>query len=389
VAGVVAAVVGIENFSPPPASEPAAPAPSHGVGQSTVTQPSPSAADIHLPNAASLAPSKLRGVRVLDLSFAGADDGWALASADCVRGAGRCTALLRTTDGSSWRSMPGAAFNVSGVKGCAYPCVAHLRFADDRVGYAYGSSAFLMTIDGGATWQRQPGGAEFLETLDGNVVRVVSDGSGCPGPCNVGVQTAPIGSSRWTTAHLAQNPVSGAGLAFARGGSDAYLLVKRNPAGGAVNQTSTLYRSSNDGHAWQASGEPCPQSGAEVDSIALAAAAAGRVSVLCTTRQAPSRRFVATSGDHGRTFSARPGTVAAAAADQLAGDPATVLLAAGDGLVRSADGGRSWQAVVRPSGVIGFVGFESAQVGRVVADGGRSIWTTRDAGRSWHRFAPG
>jgi hypothetical protein len=40
-------------------------------------------------------------------------------------------------------------------------------------------------------------------------------------------------------------------------------------------------------------------------------------------------------------------------------------------------------------GDVGFVGFESAQVGRVVADGGRSIWTTRDAGRSRHRFAPG
>jgi hypothetical protein len=36
------------------------------------------------------------------------------------------------------------------------------------------------------------------------------------------------------------------------------------------------------------------------------------------------------------------------------------------------------------SGSVTFAGFESTTVGRVVSDGGRTIWTTRDGGATWH-----
>jgi photosystem II stability/assembly factor-like uncharacterized protein len=35
------------------------------------------------------------------------------------------------------------------------------------------------------------------------------------------------------------------------------------------------------------------------------------------------------------------------------------------------------------TGEVAFVGFESDRVGRVVTGGGRTIWTTRDAGETW------
>src|SRR5207237_869181 len=80
--------------------------------------------------------------------------GSALASADCLRTTRRCTALLRTTDGLSWKSHPNTPFNVPGVQGCAAPCVRGIRFATDRVGYAFGPGAFFMTTDGAQSWRR-------------------------------------------------------------------------------------------------------------------------------------------------------------------------------------------------------------------------------------------
>jgi photosystem II stability/assembly factor-like uncharacterized protein len=391
VAAVVGGALAIEHFSTQADKSPAA-------GSPTILQ---SAAPTGLPSAPTSAPSTtpstpisldtstLHGVDILDLTFAGVDDGWALASANCVTGSGRCTALLRTTDGKTWKSMPGAAFRVAGVQNCADPCVTSIRFADDKTGYAFGPTALFMTTDGGRNWTRQPGGAQFLETLDSNVVRVVADSpSGCPGPCNVRVQTAAIGSTSWTTAQLRPGGVSASSLAFSRGGSDAYVLAEANPAGGASNETSTLYRSTDDGRTWKAAGEPCPQlQSAEVDSTAIAAAPGGRAAVLCRTRQAPQRYFVATSTDHGATFAGQPGTTPPATAEQLTGDPTTVLVTAGSGLSRSPDGGNTWQRVPGVTGQITFVGFESDQVGRAVGDSGRAIWTTRDGGVTWSKVA--
>ena len=55
------------------------------------------------------------------------------------------------------------------MKNCAGPCVKHLRFANDRVGYAYGDDALFMTNDGGRSWSPEKGGAILLESLDKNV----------------------------------------------------------------------------------------------------------------------------------------------------------------------------------------------------------------------------
>jgi photosystem II stability/assembly factor-like uncharacterized protein len=383
VGGVVLAVVGIENYhpttSPPQATNSGSPLlttvpptsarPTKSATTSETTPP-PNAGD-------------LTGVRLLDVTFVSEDTGWALASADCQSGAGRCTALLRTSDGTHWTSTDGVAFNVAGVSaGCATKCVSNIRFANDQVGYAYGPKAFFMTTDGGASWQQQPGGAIQLETLSGNVVRVTSSGTGCPGPCDVRVETSDLGSASWTDSGL--GPLSGAAVTLSRGGSDAYLLVMRNPAGGANDATSTLYRSSDNGRSWVPAGEPCPQRGGEVDSHAVAAGGDDRVSVLCTDRFAAHRRtFVATSTDAGAHFAAAPGIVPVDGPSLLSGDAGTVLVIGGlDGLARSTDGAATWALVPEISGEVTFVGFESTTVGRAVTDN-RIIWTTHDGGRTW------
>ena len=114
--------------------------------------------------------------------------------------------MVRTTDGGvTWHGMkPPPSANVPMLV-CEDPCIQDIRFATDQIGYAYGPSAFFMTTDGGVTWQRAPGGADALETLDGNVIRVVDQvGGGCVPGCDYNVETAPIGSTtRGTSVDLA------------------------------------------------------------------------------------------------------------------------------------------------------------------------------------------
>ena len=120
----------------------------------------------------------------------------------------------------------------------------------------------------------------------------------------------------------------------------------------------------------------------KIDSYMIAAGDAGRAAVLCAARAAQLTQWVATSSDHGANFTAEPGRIPAPA-ELFTGDPATVLVAAGNRAARSGDGGQTWQAIPYRMTGVSFVGFESNQVGRLVADHGTEIWTTRDGGKSW------
>lgn len=391
VAAVVGTVIGIQSYHPT-ATEPGAtvrpsvvqPPVRSPLRSTTAHPPAPSPSAPRTAESVPVGAPDLTGVKIQDLTFAD-NQGWALASAHCIHGSGRCTALLHTTDGTDWKSVTNGGFNVPGVKGCATPCVTNLRFASQSTGYAFGPSAFFMTTDGGASWQPQPGGAIALETLDGNVIRVTSPHGGCPSWCNVQVETSGIGSTTWTQATL-PGTTPGFGVQLSRGGHDAYLLFSGHPAGGSSNATSLLYRSTNDGRTWSASGEPCPQSKQEVDSTAIAAGVGDRVSVLCMTRQAPQHWHVATSVNAGAHFRTQHGELPSAPS-MLAGDPDTVLVAAGtNGMMRSADGGKTWQSIADVPGNVTWLGFESPTVGRAVTNRD-TIWRTNDGGQTWRPLA--
>ena len=384
VGAVVAGVLGVQSLHTTASKNPPQGSPGPTILQSpTQTQ---STSPSNPPTTVSGNPGALTNVKVTDLTFYGDNHGWALGSADCEIGPGRCTAMWQTTDGRNWTSMGGEQFNVAGVNACADPCVDHIRFATLQIGYAFGPSAFFMTTDGGASWQQQDGGAIQLETLDNNVIRVTGSDSGCPGPCVGGIETSAVGSTDWTPADFQPGHSTVGDVLLARGnGGYAYLLVTGHPTGGAENATSTLYRSTDKGVTWERNGEPCPQFSREDDSVAIAGGADGRVSVLCRDRMSGGQAFVATSSDAGSNFQAHGiGAFDAIEMSLLTGDPATVLVAAGHGMARSVDGGNTWQAVPDVTGDIGWVGFESQTVGRAVSADGTTIWTTRDGGATWH-----
>ena len=127
-----------------------------------------------------------------------------------------------------------------------------------------------------------------------------------------------------------------------------------------------------------------------MDSFWVAGGGADRVSVVCATRTTLQHLYVANSTDGGAHFAAQPGSIPLKSAGPLTGDAATTLvIASEDGLLRSQDGGRTWHHIADVSGGIGFVGFESTDVGRAVSSDGATIWTTRDGGSSWTPFTFG
>lgn len=340
---------------------------------SAVTAAPPAPESNKAPGRSSAQTASLRGVRVLDLTFTASDDGWALASARCTEDPSRrCTAILRSTDGISWTGQAGTPpFRVAGATGGG-PLVDHLRFATDDIGYAYGPGALFMTTNGGRQWQQQQGGALSLETADGNVVRLLSDNSG------VQVQTARIGTSDWTSRALGGHPGDGASGAFlSRTNRDVYVLLIG--VGPDDPSTASLYRSGDDGRTWQSVTSACPYPGG-YQATGVAAGADGRVAVTCRLPQTPEARL-AISVDAGAAFTDH-GSLPQRSGFLAVGPPGVYLLAL-DTLSRTTDSGGHWRSVAGIDPGFISLGFESDEIGRIVADNGTTIWTTRNGGDSW------
>jgi photosystem II stability/assembly factor-like uncharacterized protein len=299
--------------------------------------------------------------------------------------------MRRTTDGGKhWTPMKPPPITIGLPKDCSLPCADHLRFATPDVGYAFGPGAFLMTTDGGGHWMRQRGGAEALESLDGNVIRVRPVSNGCELGCAYVIETSALGSAVWTPrTHV----VFSWSIDLVRSGPYAYVLASPHFSG---NSPSTLYRSADDGSTWQITHRPCRSVGG-YRALAVSAGPSEQLTMLCTA-PVTSSGFVAVSADRGAHLRARVGTPipnALGGAANLVGDPDDALLAAlaldraRHTVYRSVDGGWSWAPVTAISGGVTWVGFESTTVGRIVSDNGRTIWTTQDAGAHWTPFSFG
>lgn len=328
----------------------------------------------------------------LDVTFGSSTDAWVLGAGACPSPSACTPMLIHSTDGGeSWSVLPTPPGYVGGSGGCnPQTCLTNVRFADATDGYLFGQNVLYMTHNAGATWQAQPDGmgAEAIETLDGNVIRVKSE---CQPGCPAVVQTAAIGSTDWTTRSL-PGTTPGDGTVLVRWHSDAYILAKGHTAGGAENATSVLFSSTDDGATWASHGEPCPQGGGgpangEVDSTALTVASDGTLDVECTVR-GEQDSFVIRSTDQGGFVRAGSEPLSASGGIFVA-EGKQILFAQGDGgvMYRSTDGGATWteDADFHLVDVV-WAGFESDTDGRMVVqaqDQGAQIWTTRDAGAHW------
>lgn len=332
---------------------------------------------------------------VQSLTWVSETHGWALVGHDeCIH---RCSErVLTTTDGAHSWSRVGT---VPGVPYCTGACASSIRFANSTYGYAFGPDLF-MSADGGRSWTLQPGPAVVgLEIAGSDVIRVSATGSGCPGPCNLAVEEAPIGSSSWTTLYSVPLQGSSHVQLVRRGPNDIYLADFQNPAGGAGDEQTTLFVSHDGGATWTARQDPCGYSGgSENDTIAIAAAPGKVVAALCIVRTGLEPDFVALSTNGAVSFVRSDPLPKNVAFEVLGATSATSIFvgtAPGSGaptLEATSDGGLEWTQVARdaPSPAAtyvasrGFLGFETTTVGRWIG-APNDIYTTVDGGLTWTR----
>jgi hypothetical protein len=378
--------------------------PSHATGRSsaTPTTTAPPTTTTTQPPGAPTTQVAPPGPLVEDLTWVSDTHGWALVGQGTC-GQTACADVLTTTDGGSvWNQIGSIAATLSDCVGCGTPGVSHIRFANDLDGYAFGPDLFV-TTDGGITWSQEDGPyVAALEPAGGTIMRVAYNGTGCPGPCDLTIQTAPAGADVWRSL---TTPFQGDAVQLVRQGlDDAYVAVFENPAGGAGSAHATLMISDDDGATWSTRADPCVDVGGdEYDTAALAAAPGPALAVLCQDRFQQLNVYVAVSLDGGAQFVQRPLIPAVSGSEELAMTSASSIFVAfssspGTGttqyiLLSSADGGGSWQQAASdteesagnpPPPDSTFLGFESSLVGRWVV-GGDILWQTADGGGQWVR----
>ncbi len=332
------------------------------------------------------------GFLARDLTFVSADQGWLLGTAPCA--SAPCTSIVRTTDGGrTWVGIPAPRAGLASVgqNGCGDgPCVWGLRFANPSVGYAFGPNSLYLTVNSGATWQKQSVQADAIEIANGTALRVSHTTVGCPPGCTYRISSAPVGSTAWH-AIATSTALTGNQVRLLRTGHHAYLEVYQNPAGGSENAHPTLLTSSDDGNHWTVHADPCgTHGGIEADSHDMAVAADGSLTLLCEQRD-DGASFVVTSTNGGASFGPQrstPGTYADAVGAASAG---TLLVSVNGTLYRSTNAGTNWTNVASgtvaasPDDSSGVIGFESGTVGRWVP-GADSVLTTTNAGASWTSY---
>lgn len=342
---------------------------------------------------------------VLGASFVGDRDGWVLTDAGCAEGSNdTCVQVLRSSDGGArWSrvsSLPGR--HGPGQDGCSSGCVDQVVFTDDQTGYLWGPSTLLMSTDGGQHWTGEPGGADGLVIAGRTAIRLVSEHGGCGGPCDVRVQTAPVGSSAWATVRLPGEPLdSGTLRLLALPGGRAFLESSQGPAGSLYSVR--YFVSADAGRNWVEHPDPCRGAGTAAAGAPMASSqmsagpADGSLSIVCTSGGA-TKTVITTSTDGGLTFSGSPpldatphgnplGAIGAVSSQVLLtqGDPA------GSGLFRSTNRGRTWRLVapVSGDGSVNAPVSTDARTGYLISPDSRTLWITHDAGQTWtaHRFA--
>jgi len=388
VAGALAlAACGTASSPSPPAGPPSVSRPAGSSAPARPLSPSPSPGS----------PGSVAGFRVLSMSFVSDLRGFALGTVGCH--AGRCVALLGTSDGgSSWRQLTAptrAAGGVDSTCPAGQPCVQQVRFATPLTGYAYDPS-LLVTTDGGLRWHRLRGAyVSSLETAGGTVVRVASAGTGCSG-MRYQVDAAAVGSTAWRA--LPAPPILQiCPPVLYRQGERLVLAGYGNPAGG-VRATAQIARSADGGQAWASGPDHCGGTDGYASTVALAPP---DVLVLLCQHQMPGATgafgpaWVRVSANGGASFgpgqivpsrpAAAPGTILRY---QLAAASAGRLLVVetsqhGSRVLLTSDGGRNWSAPLSltAAGAVVLVGYQDPVTARIAQAG--TVWTTTDGGRTW------
>lgn len=334
-------------------------------------------------------PSPPAGFLAVDLNFVSDSWGWALGAAPCPGGP-QCAAILHTTDsGATWGSIPAPHAMVQNGNGridCLHSatCVGSLRFGAGTAGYAYGPALFH-TLDGGQTWEAEPGSLPILdlEYAGRAVFRLLGYGQtgDCFGGCRL--QRASATGATWQDS----GPViqtAGAQI-IPEGSQRIYVLGLANPAGGAQNKKAIIYMSADGGSTWHARGDPCPG-----DSFTVGAATAPTRHLVVLCQSLPSGGdLLLRSDDAGQSFGSPVSVpigyaLTAGSAMTIAGLDAS----SGRNVETSIDGGAHWRLTHScaggpyPQNEALALGYQDDTTAHLICPQ-ITVWRSRDGGATW------
>jgi photosystem II stability/assembly factor-like uncharacterized protein len=314
------------------------------------------------------------------------NDYWVLGSAPCV--AGRCTAIVRTTDGGgTFTRIAAPELENVGPPGSQ----ATVRFADHDDGYAFvagAGGALYATHDGGTSWHRAEQRSLIAFATGGGYVYAVT--AGCtPDRCAaLRFERSPVSHDAWTSSAMPFTP-DGPVLDLSAHGTNVWLLGTR--AGQVATRYDVLARSTDAGQTFAVGDGSCvPGLGGE-----LAPSSANVLWVVCPTGMMAA---AARSTDGGVTFARLHLRKSIPNSTRLApaSDTAAVLIinAAGASPLLTTDAGAHWTTLRTPAGATSWawVGFTDAETGaalvqtRYDAAAGiqlQQLWRTTDGGSSW------
>jgi hypothetical protein len=324
----------------------------------------------------------------LHTSFVDAEHGWALGAYQCGSSTNvQCTELARTTDGGrSW-----ATIKTPESQGCqaASNCLTDLAFGSESVGYAYSTAVgqLFMTKDAGFTWTSLPGLTAALGIVGPDVVRITFTHTGCPGPCGLAAETGKLGEGAWSSFSIAKKAVDANDVLLESAGHYAYLRVNTGTPGGLPFYT--FYLSADSGRSWVKGGDPClptTLNGRYSGSFALSSD--GSISMLCGRTLDFADEATVTSSPaterFGQPESINP-KIPAEPGNKLGVFSSSVyVISAPDGLWRSDDGGATWKPVLSvQAGSVDGPSVHAGSMATWVAGGGKVVWVSSDAGKTW------
>lgn len=308
---------------------------------------------------------------------------WVLGTAPCA--AGRCPALVRTTDGGSTFVAIPAPPLTPGPAG-----QPTLRFADSLDGYAFvengPSSSFFSTHDGGASWHAQALNDVLGLAIGSGQVAVVTAQCGGSGCSAYALQRSPVASDSWSSSPLPFTP-DGAAIDLDAHGQDLWLMG--TPASANGPNSGVLARSTDAGATFVVGHSPCqPGLGGR-----LSPTSDTNLWAVCPTG---TEAGAARSVDGGVTFSHLTTPPMSNSASLGAASAQVAVLSPNDStgtLLRTTDGGATMVPVAGlPAGVAywNWIGFTDAQVGAALVETGSSpspsnmaLWRTTDGGAHW------
>jgi photosystem II stability/assembly factor-like uncharacterized protein len=324
-----------------------------------------------------------------------AGDYWVLGTVPCR--AGRCSSILRTTDGGGrFAAIPAPPLAAAETAGMT----ATLRFADRRNGFAFTSgrggvgSVLYASHDGGSTWHRLAlGNVLAFATGAGNAYLVTARcfADGCR---RYRFRRSPVAIDAWT-ASTPPFALAGSFADLAAHGPNVWLLGTP-PSGPNGSGSDKLARSSDGGRTFVTGPGPCvPGRGGE-----LAPSSPDVVWAECPGGNLGAA-WRSTDGGVRFTRVPSPPLVNSAALAPASSDTAVVAPnGAGSRLLRTTDAGATWTRPSTPRA--GFfwpwIGFTDALHGAALVQTRydraaklevQQLWRTTDGGATWFnvRFA--